>query len=93
MDNASLQARVNELEERIAKLEKIEKRRQIIKWVKLAIKVAIIVATIAFAYRGYKYLKTNYLDPYDDLRNEIGIKIDGVKNYDYSSFINGLLGK
>ncbi len=93
MEQKSLEEKINILEEKVNKLEKIEKRRQRIKWIKIILKLILCIAVVVIVYLGYRYLKRNYLDPYDNFRNEISTKIDGVKNYDYSSIINGLFGK
>ncbi len=93
MEQNSLQEKVNLLEERLSKLEKIEKRRQTLKWIKIIVKVVLYVAIIASIYFGYRYIKRNYLDPYDNFRNGLSSKIDGIKDYDYGSLINGLFGK
>ncbi len=93
MEQNSLQEKINLLEERISKLEKIEKRRKTLKWIKIAAKLIACIAIIVLVYLGYRYLKRNYLDPYDNFRNGISSKIDGIKEYDYGSLINGLFGK
>lgn len=92
MEQKSLEEKISMLEEKVDKLERIEKRRQRIKWIKIGFKLAAYITIIVLVYLGYRYLKRNYLDPYDNFRNGISTKIDGVKNYDYSSIINGLFG-
>jgi len=78
----SLEEKVKILEEKVKKLEKIENRRKRIKWIKISIKLVIIAIICIFMYKGYRYLKDNYIDPFDNLRNELNEKLDKIKDYD-----------
>lgn len=88
-----LNERIKVLEEKVDKLEKIEKKRQRIKWIKISLKIILYVTIIVLIFLGYRYLKKNYLDPYDNFKNKVEEKMDGIKNYDFGSVINGLFGK
>lgn len=78
----NLEEKVNVLEEKVKKLEKIEKRRKIFKWIKFSIKMVILIIICIFVYKGYIYLKENYVEPFDNLRKELNIKLDSLKDYD-----------
>ncbi len=78
----SLEEKVRTLEEKVNKLEKLERRRKVIRWIKFGIKTAILVVICIFVYKGYKYLKDNYIEPVDNLRQQLGEKLDKIKDYD-----------
>ena len=78
----NLEEKVNILEERIKKLEKIEKRRKTLKWIKISIKMVLIIIICIFVYKGYIYFKDNYVETFDNLRKEVNEKLDFLKDYD-----------
>lgn len=86
MNEISLEEKVKLLEDKVEKLEKIEKRRKTLKWIKISLKVLVCVIIVVLVYSGYRYLKKNYLEPMDNIKE----KVNGVTNYDYKSLFNGL---
>ena len=90
MEEMSLEEQVKVLTEKVDKLEKIEKKRQRLKWIKISLKVLFYVIIIVLIYIGYRYLKTNYLDPYDKWKNNIQTNVNSLKDYDYKSLFEGL---
>ena len=78
MEEISLQEKVKVLEEKVKKLEKIEKRRKTIKWIKISIKLTILIVIGIFLYKGYKYVNDNYIEPLDKIKEEI----KNIKDYD-----------
>jgi len=80
MENMSLEEKVNYLEERVKKLEKIENNRRTWKWIKFGLIVAFYVGIIVLMYIGYRYIKTNYLDPYDNLKSNLKTNIESLKD-------------
>ena len=83
MENIDLEEKVKTLEEKVNNLEKIEKRRQRIKWIKIFLKIIVYLIIIVFIYVGYRYIKNNYIEPFDNLKKEIIEKLDGLKEYDF----------
>ena len=90
-DNMKNDEKINELESRIEKLEKIERNRKIRNIILLSIYGAIIVALIVFVIVVYVKLKP-YVEKIDSLKNIGGdIKtdtiIDGSGDFgDFSDF-------
>lgn len=78
MEVQELTKKVEELQERLSKLEKIEKRRKSTKFIKISIKIIIIIAIGIFIYKGYKYVDEHYLKPIDEIKEKIEIK-DNIK--------------
>lgn len=85
-----LSEKVRLLEEKVAKLESEEKKRKRKKYIKIGLKIAYYLGIIIILYIGYRYLKVNYLDPYDNFKNSVNEKLDDIKNYDYKSLLDGL---
>ncbi len=90
MNEMNLEEKVKYLEEKVDKLEKIEKRRQRVKWIKIFLKIIFYVSIVVLLYIGYRYIKTNYLDPYDKWKNNIQTNVNSLKDYDYKSLFEGL---
>ena len=93
MNNASLEEKIKLLENRVNYLEKMESKRKRNKLIKIILKLISYIIILILIYTGYNYLKVNYLDPYDNFKKEVNENINNIKNYDYNSIINGLLGK
>ena len=85
-----LNEKVKIIEEKEEKLEKEEAKRKRKKLIKIIIKVIYYLAIVVLIYMGYRYLKVNYLDPYDKFKNSVNENINGIKNYDYKSLIDEL---
>ena len=91
MEVEELENKIKELELRLARLEKIESRRQTFKIVKIVIKV-IVLLTILFAlYTGYNYVNETIIKPYKMAVDEIKDTYDSVKKYELS--LDNILGK
>ena len=60
--------KIKELEERIVKLEKIEKRRKITKYISIGIKVLIIIVIGIFVYKAYTIIDS-YKQQIDKITN------------------------
>lgn len=74
--------KVKILEEKVKKLEKAERKRKIIKWIKFSIKMAILITIGIFLYKGYIYFKDNYIEPFDNLRKDYNELVEKIKSYD-----------
>ena len=91
MEVEELENKIKELELRLARLEKIESRRQTFKIVKIVTRV-IVLLTILFAlYTGYNYVNETIIKPYKTAVDEIKDTYDSVKNYELS--LDNILGK
>ena len=78
--------KITELEDRIKKLEKIEKKRKIGKIIKFSIKLIITLVIIIFIYKAYLFVKP-YKEKIDNL-SKIEEKIN-----DGTNSIKGALDK
>ena len=58
--------KINELEERIHKLEKKEKKRTIAKFIKIGIKLVVLIVICVFVYKAYLFVKP-YKEKLDNL--------------------------
>jgi hypothetical protein len=74
--------KVKILEEKVKKLEKAERKRKIIKWIKFSIKMVILITIGIFLYKGYIYFKDNYIEPFDNLRKDYNELVEKIKSYD-----------
>ncbi len=81
MEGTNLDERVKILEEKVSKLEKIENKRKTLKWIKIGFKLMFYIGIILIIYLGYRYIKVNYLEPYDTWKNNIQTNIDTLKNW------------
>lgn len=88
MEELSLENKVKVLEERLEKLEKIERKRQRTKWIKIILKIIAYLSIILLMYLGYRYIKKNYMEPYDNLKATLKENVDKIKNYDYNSLFD-----
>ena len=59
---------IKKLNERVQKLEKIEKRRQITKWVKLGIDLVVIIVLVIMFFKAYAFIK-QYKEQLDKLKS------------------------
>ena len=59
---------IKKLNERVAKLEKAEKKRQITKWIKLGIDLIVIILLAVMFIKAYNYLK-QYKEQLDKLKS------------------------
>ena len=92
-----LEERIDELESRLVKLEKVEKRRKIKSIIILCIYGAIVLCIIAVVWFLYVKIKP-YKDQLDSLKNiGSGLKSDtiiggdsGLSDFDFSDFFGGL---
>ena len=81
MNNIELENKIEELNNRLTKLEKIEKRRKIRLVIKIILYIIIIIALIILGLKLYSYVNENIIKP-----------IDSVKDNELFSEINKLLG-
>lgn len=81
-----MEERVLELEKRIAKLEKIEKRRKSILWLKVAGITLLVIAILVFGFIVYKKVETTIrpykeiIDKANGVNNQIDSQVDKIKN-------------
>ncbi len=91
MEAKELQNKIKELEARLARLEKIENKRQAFKTLKIVIKIIILLAIMFGLWMGYNYVNNTFIKPYKETVDEIKGTYDNIKNYDFS--LDNLLGK
>ena len=82
MNNVELEKKVVELNNRLVKLEKIEKRRKIRLYIKIGLLIVIIIVLIILGIKLYGYVNENIIEP-----------INTVKDNDLITNVNKLLGK
>lgn len=81
-----MEERVLELEKRIAKLEKIEKRRKSILWLKVAGITLLVIAILVFGFIVYKKVEATIrpykeiIDKANGVNNQIDSQVDKIKN-------------
>lgn len=88
---SSLRERINELEERVEKLEKAEHKRKVEKFIGTVIKIAIIVATIIAMYKTYQIVNEKIIKPYKDMVSSINDKYTEITDSDAYKNINEIL--
>ncbi len=76
MDNNE---KINELEQRILRLEKIEKRRKIMSIISICFYLIFIIAFTIMLYKAYSYVKS-YRDKLENITNIDSKKIDEIKD-------------
>ena len=82
-----MEEKVVELEKRIAKLEKIEKRRKSILWIKIAGVVLLIVAIVVASYIVYRKVEETirpykeFMDKTNEVNNQVDSQIDKIREY------------
>lgn len=91
MENNELRQKVEILEQRISKLENIEKRRQRAKWVRIIFKIITIAISLVLLYIGYKYVM-NYLEPYKGTIDELQKQYGTLKESTSSFSLDEILG-
>ena len=82
MNNFELEKKVEELNNRLIKLEKIEKRRKIRLIIKIVLYIVIIIILIILGIKLYSYVNENIIKP-----------ISAVKDNQLINDLNNLLGK
>lgn len=81
-----MEEKVLELEKRIAKLEKIEKRRKSILWIKIAGIVLLIVSIVVAGYIVYRKVEETirpykeFMDKTNEVNNKIESQLDKIKD-------------
>lgn len=91
MEVQELENKIEELEARLSRLEKIETKRQTTKYIKLFIKAIIFLAILFGIWTGYNYVNNTYIKPYKKTVDEIKESYDNIKNTDFS--LENILGK
>ena len=59
---------IKKLNERVAKLEKAEKRRKIARWIKFGVDLVVIIILVVMFIKAYNYLK-QYKEQLDKLKS------------------------
>ena len=82
-----MEDKILELEKRLEKLEKIEKRRKSIMWLKIAGITLLVVAILVFGYIVYRKVEET-IRPYKEIiektnkvNNQVETQIDKIKNF------------
>lgn len=76
MNNIELENKIEELNNRLIKLEKIEKRRKTRLIIKIILYVVIVVTLILIGFKVYNYLNENIIKPINSVKdNEVIIDI------------------
>lgn len=82
-----MEDKILELEKRLEKLEKIEKRRKSIMWLKIAGITLLVVAILVFGYIVYRKVEET-IKPYKEIiektnkvNNQVETQIDKIKNF------------
>lgn len=63
-ENQELKNKINELEYRVNKLEKINRRKTIISIITTILYILIFIFMSYYAYKTYKYYNDKYIQPY-----------------------------
>ena len=71
--------KISELDNRVQILEKIEKRRKTMFWIKFGLKVAIIIVILVFTYKAYTTILI-YKKKLDEIQN-VQNKLDDTGDY------------
>lgn len=82
--------RIDELEARLSRLEKIENKRKTLRIVHILIKLIIYIAIAVALLMEYNYINNKYIKPYKETVDEIKEKYDSIK--DTSLDLNKILG-
>lgn len=81
-----MEDKVLELEKRLEKLERIEKRRKALLWIKVAGITILIIAIVIFGYIVYKKVEETirpykeFIDKTNDVNNKVEGQIDKIKD-------------
>ena len=76
LNNIELENKIEELNNRLIKLEKIEKRRKTRLIIKIILYVVIVVTLILIGFKVYNYLNENIIKPINSVKdNEVIIDI------------------
>jgi type IV secretory pathway TrbF-like protein len=82
-----MEDKVLELEKRLEKLEKIEKRRKSIMWLKIAGITLLVIAVLVFGFIVYQKVQETirpykeFIDKTNEVDNQIDTQIDKIKNF------------
>ena len=86
---------IKKLNERVAKLEKAEKRRKIARWIKFGVDLVVIIILVVMFIKAYNYLKQykEQLDKLKSLEEKITVsgdylqeQIDNIDHFSIDSF-------
>ena len=69
MNNVDLENKIEELNKRLIKLEKIEKRRKIRLIIKISFYVVLIIALCIIGFKIYTYLNKNIIEPINTIKD------------------------
>ena len=69
MNYTDLEKRMEELNQRVIKLEKIENRRKKILYAKILIYVILIILMIVLGFKVYAYFNKNIIEPVNNIKN------------------------
>ena len=81
-----MEDKVLELEKRLEKLEKIEKRRKSILWIKIAGITLLVIAVLTFGYIVYRKVEETirpykeFIDKTNDVNDKVESQIDKIKD-------------
>lgn len=80
MEVQELEKKIEVLEARLSRLEKIEKRRETTKLARLLIKAVIIITIVISLWITYNNINEKYIKPYKSTIDEIKEDYDNIKN-------------
>lgn len=86
--------KIQELSERIEKLEKAEKKRIISKRIEIITKIVITAIILIILYVTYNYINNNYIKPYKEKIDNVNDKVESAENIindkltDFSKYFN-----
>lgn len=75
------EAKIQELSERIAKLEKAENKRIAKRKREIAFKVTKVLVVIILLIMGYNYINNNLVKPYKEKIDYVDQKINNVESF------------
>ena len=76
----SNEEKIKNLEERLVKLEKIERRRKIMSYISLGFRLLVLIILIIFGIKAYNYLKQykEQLDKFQTLQDKLDVSSDYI---------------
>lgn len=80
MEVQELEKKIEVLEARLSRLEKIEKKRETTKLARLLIKAVIIITIVISLWITYNNINEKYIKPYKSTIDEIKEDYDNIKN-------------
>ena len=84
-----MEEKVLELEKRLEKLEKAEKRRKSLLWIKIAGISLLVIAVVVFGYIVYRKVETTikpykeFIDKTNEMNEKIDKQMDKIKDFFY----------